>query len=379
MAAPFLRPWPNGRPSEAQELLLRAALLDGERAVAAWRSWKEIDAVATTDHDSGRLLPLVCRNLLAIGLDDDPDMPTLKSAYRHQWVANSHRLARAGEALAVLSQAGIETMALKGAALVDRHYRDAGVRLMYDVDVLVRPEAARLAAAALERGGWRQYLAADLDDLVAVAQGTRFDDPSGVGLDLHWHALWSPGPDDELWAAAEPATVGGVGTLRACPADQLLHVCVHGIWSEGERVRWVPDAATVLRTSPDLDWGRLVRRARAGALTLPLADALCYLQGLLGPLVPADALSALRRSRTGPAERAGHVAWRIRAPRVRLALLTLERYRRQRRLAPAITRERSLAAYLRRWATVMWGAPASSATRRMSDTASEDLRPMERP
>jgi hypothetical protein len=354
MALPLLTPRPNGRPSEAQELLLRAALLDGEQATDAWRRWRQVDAVATTDQDSGRLLPLVCRNLLAIGVDD-PDILILKSAYRHQWVANSYRLGRAASALAALSDSGIDTIVLKGAALVERHYRDSGVRLMYDVDVLVRPEAAHRAAEALERSGWEHEVAADLDDLLPVIQGTRFANSTGA-IDLHWHAMWSPAPEDDFWGAAEPAEIGGVSTLRLCPADQLLHVCVHGIWSEGERLRWVPDAITILRTTPVMDWQRVVHRARARALTLPLIDALDYLREAFGQPIPPHVLRSLREARPGARERAGHLAWRIRPFKVRVAALTLEHYRRQRLLAPAATRRASLASYLRSWAAVRWGA-----------------------
>lgn len=355
MASPLLTPRPNGRPSESQELLLRAALLEGEQAIDAWRRWKEMDAVGTTDQDSGRLFPLVCRSLLAVGVED-PDTPTLKGAYRHQWLANTYRLERAAHALTALSGAGIVTMVLKGAALVERHYRDVGARLMYDVDVLVRPDMAHAAAAELERSGWEQDPAVDLDDLMPVVQGTRFVDAGGVAIDLHWHAMWSPAPEDDFWDAAEPASVGGVPTLRLCPADQFLHVCVHGVWSEGERVRWVADALTVLRTTPGMDWERVVRGARARALTLPLLDALDYLREVFDAPIPPDVFHSLREPRPSVTERAGHLAWRIRPFKLRVAALTLEHYRRQRLLAPAATRRASLASYLRSWAAVRWGA-----------------------
>ena len=353
MAPPLLNPRPNGRPSRSQELLLRAALLDGEQAIRAWQEWRRIDAVATTDQDSGRLFPLLCRNLLAIGVDD-PDMPTLKGAYRHQWVANSQRLQRGAHALRALSDGGIDTMVLKGAALIGRHYSDAGVRLMYDVDVLVRPEAVRAAAALLEREGWKQHVATSLDDLLPVIQGTRFADADGEAIDLHWHAMWSPAREDDFWSAAEPAEVGGVATLRLAPADQLLHVCVHGVWSEGDRVRWVADAITVLGTTPDLDWERVVRGARARALTEPLLDALSYLRDAFAQPVPPGVVRSLREPRPGILERAGHIAWRIRPHRVRAAALALEHYRRQRLMAPAETQQASLTGYLRSWAAARW-------------------------
>jgi hypothetical protein len=224
------------------------------------------------------------------------------------------------------------------------------------VDVLVRPEMAHAAAEALERSGWEQWPPTDLDDLLPVVQGTRFADGGGEAIDLHWHTMWSPAPEDDFWDAAEPAEVGGVPTLRLCPADQFLHVCVHGVWSEGERVRWVSDAITILRTTPAMDWERVVHRARARALTLPLLDALDYLRETFGQPIPPGVLHSLRVPGPSVSERAGHVAWRIRPFKVRVAALTLEHYRRQRLLAPAATRRADLVSYLSSWTAMRWGA-----------------------
>ena len=347
-------PWAFGRPTEAQELLLQAALLDDERARAAWSSWKQLETVVSTDQDSGRLFPLLSRRLLAMGIED-PDLPTLKSAYRHQWVANQRRLHRAGEALAHLSDAGIETMVLKGAALAERHYRDVGLRLMYDVDVLVRAERAHEAASALQRHGWRPLLPIELDDLMPVIQGTLYMDEMDDGIDLHWHAMWAPADEDDFWSAGEPLVVGGTSTLCPCPADQLLHVCVHGVWNDGLPLRWVPDAMTLMRSAPGLDWDRVVDRARARSLTLPMLGALGYLREAFDAPVPSEVVVSLAETRHGLRERLAHRAWGFRSTKLRTAVLVWERYRRQKALPPGPTRLPGLRPYLRRWAAMVWG------------------------
>ena len=321
---------------------------------SAWRRWKELETVVSTDQDSGRLFPLLSRRLLAMGVED-PDLPTLKGAYRHQWVVNQRRLHRAGEALAHLSDAGIETMVLKGAALAERHYRDLGARLMYDVDVLVRAERAHEAASVLQRHGWRPLLPIELDDLMPVIQGTLFMDEMDDGIDLHWHAMWAPANEDDFWSAAEPTMVGGTPTQCPCPADQLLHVCVHGVWSDGLPLRWVPDAMTLMRSAPGLDWDRVVDRARARSLTLPMIDALRYLREAFDARVPSDALQSLARTRRGLRERLGHSAWGFRSTKLRTAVLVWERYRRQKALPSGPTRLPRFRPYLRRWAAMMWG------------------------
>ncbi len=300
------------------------------------------------------MMPLVCRNLLAHGVDD-PDLETLKSVYRHQWAANHHRLHRAGVALRALEAAGVETMVLKGAALAQLRYGDIGVRVMNDVDVLVRAERAQYAAQALFALGWTALLPTDLGSLLPVVNGTLFADGAEGSVDLHWHALWSPAVEDDFWEEAEPIEVGGAPTSAQCSADQLLHTCVHGIWSDGLRIRWVADAVTLLRSDPDLNWDRVVERATARSLTLPLGEALTYLRARFAVPVPGEVLRSLRETRRGVAEWAGHRAWMSRETRVRAVWLVLERYRRQRALPPGPTRRGSLRAYLRCHAAMLWG------------------------
>jgi hypothetical protein len=73
-------------PTAEQELLLRAALWSGERAIAAWLEWaSRVDVVNDlVDEGSFRLLPLVYRNLDRVGLAG-PSMSRLKGVYRHSW------------------------------------------------------------------------------------------------------------------------------------------------------------------------------------------------------------------------------------------------------------------------------------------------------
>jgi hypothetical protein len=246
-------------------------------------------------------------------------------------------------------------MVLKGPALACRHYRDLGVRPMYDVDVLVRPERARAAAEALLQAGWRQLLPTDFDLLLVATHSTAFKDQLDRTIDLHWYAMWSPAVEDDFWSAAEPLEVGGIRTLAQCPADQLLHVCVHGRWSDGMPLRWVPDAFAVIRSTPDLDWDRVLDRARARALSLPLRESLRYLHDRFGAAIPAFVLHSLDRTHCGVLECADNRTWQAPASKLRETLLMLERYRRQRPLPAGATREANLWRYFRAWASMMLG------------------------
>ncbi len=301
------RRWPT-LPTESQELLLKAALFEDDRGLVAWQRWKQTNSLTETDEDSGRLFPLLCRRLLAAGIED-PDLRILKSSYRHQWIANQQRIAAAGRALSILADAGIETMVLKGAALAYRTYRDLGVRPMNDVDVLVAPDRAREAVQVLQADGWWPFLASPLDALLPVTHSTLYRDEPDTGVDLHWYSMWAPAREEDLWEAAEPFEIGRVPTLVPSAADHLLLVCVHGIWSHGRPLRWIADAMALIRSDP-IDWDRLVVAAGARSLTAPLRIALRYLRDVFDAPVPRRVLSATESDRAGILERAGHRVWR---------------------------------------------------------------------
>jgi hypothetical protein len=201
---------------------------------------------------------------------------------------------------------GIPTLLLKGAALADLHYAGAGARPMEDVDVLVPAADAHRAIDVLIAAGWAAELPSP-HDRVAVHHSQPFRSPDGGAVDLHWHVMYEPGDDDECWRCAVPAKIAGVATLALCPADQLLHVCVHGIpWTSPPSVRWVADAALIVRGDQPVDWDRLVVQARARCVTLPLRAALGPLSSDFGLAVPAAILDQLAATPTSAAERSVH-------------------------------------------------------------------------
>jgi hypothetical protein len=349
----------HNAPSRSQALLARAALLEGSAALDAWHAWQQVESLSRIDYETRALLPLLYRNLRSLD-QGEPALPLLKGAYRHAWFENQHQLRRAGSALATLTEAGFETLVLKGAALTVQCYRDSGLRPMADVDVLVRTDTAREAADVLCRSGWRRATGPGLAHQMPVAPGTLYLDDKGGRVDLHWHALWAPSAEDDFWQAAVPIEVGGAPTLGQCPADHLLQVCVHGAWSgEHQPVRWLADAMIVLRSpGPELDWDRLVERARARSLTLPVAAALHYLRDTVAAPVPAEVVRSLATAPRGYAERAAHWAWTGRPTRARRAVILADNYRRLRALPPGPSRPASLAAYADAYVRTAWSVRA---------------------
>lgn len=74
-------------PDEQQELLLKVALLEGDAARAAWRSWRAQARLSQLDNASHRLLPLVCHNLRKLQMVDSL-LPELEDIHRYFWLRN---------------------------------------------------------------------------------------------------------------------------------------------------------------------------------------------------------------------------------------------------------------------------------------------------
>lgn len=331
-------------PDDEQTLLLRAALWPGDEARGAWRELRARTDLESLDSDSHRVLPMLYRNLVALGVED-PDLPRLKGVYRHYWAANQLHVNDAVIAVRALASAGIATLVLKGVALTTLHYCDTGIRPMEDADVVVPLDRAREALTVLDELGYRRRdERLPLGREMATRHAASLRRPPKGDIDLHWYALLQSTGDEDFWDASVPVRLGDAVTRMLCPTDQLLHVCVHGL--TGPALRWIPDALAVLRSSEQaIDWSRLVERGIARRLTLPLAEALGHLAARWRVDVPDEVLGRLWAVRPSASERWGHRA-AVRPPRHgTLYLRQWDRHRRLRR-ASAPEAARTFAGYM---------------------------------
>jgi len=295
-------------PSAAQELLLKAALLEGAEGLAAWSAWKSSHDLVEThlDHGSFRLLPLVYRNLLTQGVDE-PLMPRLKGIYRYWWCWNQRLFYRAAEAIGGLEEAGISTLLLKGTALSIQSYRDPGARPIGDVDLLVPYADAARAVEHLARIGWSP-LRPRYHDLISYQHCVGMVHADGERLDLHWHVLRDCvdyDSDDGFWHRAVPVKLLDQRSRALGYTDALLHTIVHGMrWNEEPTMRWIPDAITILRVADGaIDWRTLRDEARERGMLLRVSRGMSYLRHRLGAPIPDEAMAMIRTTRPSVLER----------------------------------------------------------------------------
>lgn len=297
-------------PTWQQRLLLRAALLQGQDAIAAWETFAGLD-LDRLDRESYRLLPLLYKNLRAHGVDH-PLMPRFKGAHRYTWYKNHLLLHRGAEILSALHEASIPTMVLKGTALVLLQYKDYGLRPMEDFDVMVPTSKRPEAIEVLTRHGWRpRNLALQklTERYLDLWHAWGFEDDQQHQVDLHWHALYSSlacDADEDFWSGAVPVQLDDVATLAMNPADQLLQACVHGLWNTpGPQARWVADAKIILDTCA-IDWNRLVTQAQKARLTLVTRQGLSYLSEEMNTPLPSSVLERLSNILVSTSEHLEH-------------------------------------------------------------------------
>src|SRR5262249_51636979 len=99
--------------------------------------------------------------------------------------------------------------------------------------------------------------------------------------------------DDDLWTAAEPATVADGATRVLAVEDQLLNVCLQAEkWVLVPGVRWIADAVVIARGG-QVRWERLVAQAIKRRFVLRLRAQLGYLRAAFAAPVPSEALAML--------------------------------------------------------------------------------------
>ena len=280
-------------PTQDHQLVLRAALLGPEEAEAAWSQWLATNDIEDVDLATYFLFPTLYHNLKRVGIEG-PIVTKLSGVYRFTWVKNLVAQQSLAEVVRVLDAEAIPVVALKGAALLGRHYTDPGARMMNDIDVLVREADALRSLDALQASGWTPDMPVPSSTHLAFTHAQAVTHPTFVEADLHWRPFLIDAPldaEEALFERAEfdPAT----GTRVPDATDLLMMVCVHGRKPDMHSTcRWVADAVTITNTSA-IDWLRLLHDAQEIGVLLPLRDALTKIHELFPEAVPEDALAAM--------------------------------------------------------------------------------------
>jgi hypothetical protein len=193
---------------------------------------------------------------------------------------------------------------------------------MSDVDVLVPPELAARAIELARAGGWQPDPPEPPDLLAAFHAWTYSDGEAGL-VDQHWRAFaYSSADESDLWQNTVPLDLAGVHTRAMAPADELVHVIVHGLeWNPVSPIRWIPDSVSVLRSSGgELDWSRFTALVTRHGFAASAAELLDYVRVTFTDSIPESVVQELRATPATRRERALQRALIGRPHRLRRAL-----------------------------------------------------------
>lgn len=343
-------PWPTGPQAD----LLRAAIGPADGVADAFEAWiAQTDIEDHVDGGAYRLFPLVYERMRDLGIDH-PLMGRLKGVYRRIWVETQALFHDVAPVVAALEAAGVRTLLLKGVPLALTYYRSHATRPMFDLDLLVPFAQRSRADEVLRAAGWITGTMVRPHEL-ADQHGLDYHNSRNREADLHWHCLReapSTFADDWFWRDARPLDFMGVQTLQLRPTAMLLHIIVHGVRSNVEPpIRWIVDAATILRAEPDIDWDDLLAFAKSQRLCHRLGLGLAYLHEAYDVPVPTRVLKALKASGVSLIERIENIVYLGEAETAyRPKLFPLIDYWRYLRNQSPWTFARGYSAYLqRRW------------------------------
>jgi hypothetical protein len=284
--------WPN----QEQIWLLKASLSSDLAAHKAWENWSQRIDFENLDPASYKLLPLVARNP-ALSAIDDPILLKCRGIYRQTWVINHLRWKKIRPFLLALLEAGVKKIVLlKGSAMMLHYYRDFGMRMMSDVDILIEKEDIPLADKLFRSSGWRSHL--PRFNLYNPEHLNRWHAlnlllADGTNLDLHWSLIQENAPCLDEAVLKNALLVHPFYIPH--PTDLFLQTSIHGMkYSSVPLIRWIADAMTILKHSEkQMDWERLIDQAKKARISIPLFSALQFLIQHFEAPIPQTVLQKL--------------------------------------------------------------------------------------
>lgn len=184
------------------------------------------------------------------------------------------------QAVRLFADAGIEVVLLKGAAAALTVYDEFDQRPMIDLDILVKEDQAERAWRVAHLAGWKwDSEAFPWDAYQSAHHLPPLEDAFGTGSGLEIHRrLFLPGHpfafnEEQLWAGSALIDVGGFQCRVPSLTHQLLHCCLHFVWShqlQNRAWRAFRDV-NAFAGSEELDWDEFVSLAKEAA-----AETCCY-------------------------------------------------------------------------------------------------------
>ncbi len=250
----------------------------------------------------------------------------LEQTYRDNTARNADAQRELRELVALMQNARVEFIVLKGLPLVMQLYPDPAERVLYDFDLLARDEshaqrgynalcAAGFTPVPTKTGAFvNKHLPSVWRLNGFVRRGYLFDVAQPRPVEMHvalWDSPWRgldvlPLPD--VWARRQWITLGDVSVRVMSLEDTLVHLCVHLATHLVEREARVGQALDLARwlaaRAEQIDWARVIASSDCARVTRFVYLALRATHTLTGAPLPLENILNALCARTPPRLRA---------------------------------------------------------------------------
>jgi hypothetical protein len=266
----------NYWPTAEQSLLLKAALIaDETQARRYWADFCCTVDMQKIDYSTTCMTPLVYKRFRDL---HGSEIQVAKSVYRHTWCNNNLSFHALRKVLSAFSEEEIPVTLLKGVAMIANYYRDSGLRVVGDIDILVPRDRVKVAIELLRKAGWHQLNHLNESEFDNI-HATPFKNSDGVNIDLHWRILGDASVDLTLINfQPEVRSALNFSGYTLCPEDQLIHILLHcHKYSPVPMIRWIPDASVILNQTLDFRWDYFLKTVKALKVEYVMQSALMFL------------------------------------------------------------------------------------------------------
>ena len=236
-----------------------------------------------------------------------------KQIYMRNSIENKIMLTELARISPILNDSGVPFIALKGAALLEPVYKNIGLRILRDLDLLIHQEHGELAFQILSGAGFNPEAEIFAGHALTFDKEMHFNKPGRypINIDLHWHIFNSKFyhdylPLDWFWNSAKFSGTENLSALVLSPEAQLLHLSGH-IWLSKHAVEpmllWMNDIAALIYAYENrLDWDLLLRQTEGCQLIYTVRHTLQKLRREWKVPIPQEVLSHLETMNPSPFE-----------------------------------------------------------------------------
>ncbi|OPX35180.1 MAG: hypothetical protein B1H11_09505 [Desulfobacteraceae bacterium 4484_190.1] len=228
----------------------------------------------------------------------------LAETYYATAARNMYLFAQLQKVVEALGEQGIDVILLKGAALASMVYHDAGLRPMYDIDLLAKKDELNVVEAVLLKLGYESRDDKKDGWYRKNHYHIPYDHPSQpIPIEIHWDIVQEKPPSGihvlesreikGFWKRAEEIKMGGLKAKIPCPEDMLLHLCLHflkhrfpgkeyGFHGMGGLLQIYDISRMLAEYGGRMDWDGFLSQADLWGMQRLVATVLCVVNELIG-------------------------------------------------------------------------------------------------